>query len=56
MQEAQYEVKMPMMATSPNARIMGTSEMNMATNPIQVASIAYRTAGPVFVTVVNTAS
>lgn len=45
-----------MMATSPNDRIIGTLETNMATNPMEVASIAYMTAGPVRVTVTRTAS
>jgi hypothetical protein len=34
---------------------MGTVEMNIAANPMQVASIAYITAGPVLVTVTVTA-
>ncbi len=45
----------PIIATSPNERIMGTVEINMAMNPMQVASIAYMTAGPVLVTITVTA-
>ena len=47
---------MPMMDTRPNERIIGTIETNIARNPMQVASIAYMTAGPVRVTVMKTAS
>jgi hypothetical protein len=54
--ETQKQVMTPMIETSPNDRIIGTGEINMARKPIQVASIAYMTAGPVRVTVVFTAS
>ena len=43
---------MPIMATRPNDWIMGTVEMNIAANPKEVASMAYITAGPVFVIVI----
>ena len=56
MQETQKQVLIPMMETRPNERIIGTLETNMAKNPMEVASIAYMTAGPVLVTVTKTAS
>ena len=49
------QLSTPIIATSPNERIIGTVEMNIAANPMQVASIAYMTAGPVLVTVTVTA-
>ena len=45
----------PIIATSPNERIMGTVDINIAINPMQVASIAYMTAGPVRVIMTDTA-
>ena len=56
MQEIQKQVLIPMMETAPNERIIGTVETYMARKPMEVASIAYMTAGPVRVTVTKTAS
>ena len=55
-QDTQKQVLIPIMDTIPNERIIGTVETIMARNPIDVASIAYMTAGPVRVTVMKTAS